>query len=45
MRTLSIILLVFLLLVAPAQAASPLDYTRTTLEQARGDRRQQSDSQ
>jgi len=34
MRTLPITLLV-LLLVAPAQAASPLEYTRTTLEQAR----------
>jgi len=29
------ILLVFWLLAAPAEAASPLDYTRTTLEQAR----------
>ena len=29
------LLVVWLLLVAPAQAAAPLDYTRTTLEQAR----------
>ena len=35
MRTLSILLAVWFLLVAPARAASPLDYTRTTLEQAR----------
>jgi phospholipid transport system substrate-binding protein len=36
MRTLSILLMLWLLLLAQAQAAtSPLDYTRTTLEQAR----------
>lgn len=35
MRTLSIMLIVSLLLAAPAWAASPLEYTRTTLEQAR----------
>jgi hypothetical protein len=35
MRTLSVVLVVWLLLVAPARAASPLDYTRTILEQAR----------
>ncbi|MDB5107987.1 MAG: hypothetical protein JWM69_928 [Candidatus Binatus sp.] len=35
MRTLSIALLVWLFLAAPAKAASPLDYTRSTLEQAR----------
>jgi phospholipid transport system substrate-binding protein len=35
MRTLSIMLVVLLLLIAPARAASPLEYTRTTLEQAR----------
>jgi phospholipid transport system substrate-binding protein len=35
MRTLAIMPLVFLLLAAPARAASPLDYTRTTLDQAR----------
>ena len=35
MRTLSIMLLGSLLLVAPAHAATPLEYTRTTLEQAR----------
>src|SRR5579864_4268394 len=29
------LLVVWLILVAPAQAATPLDYTRTTLEQAR----------
>jgi len=34
MRTPPIVLVVWLLLVAPAQAASPLDYTRTILEQA-----------
>ena len=34
-RSLPIILLASLIFVAPAQAASPLDYTRTTLEQAR----------
>ncbi len=35
MRRLPIILVVWLLLVAPAKAATPLDYTRTILEQAR----------
>jgi phospholipid transport system substrate-binding protein len=35
MRTLSIVLVVWLLIVAPARAASPLEYTRTILEQAR----------
>ena len=35
MRTLSVMLVAVLLVVAPARAASPLDYTRTTLEQAR----------
>ena len=35
MRTISIVLVFLLLLVAPARAASPLEYTRTTLEQAR----------
>jgi phospholipid transport system substrate-binding protein len=35
MRTLSILVVGWLLLAAPVQAASPLDYTRTTLEQAR----------
>jgi phospholipid transport system substrate-binding protein len=35
MRTLSMLLVVCFLLVAPAQAATPLDYTRATLEQAR----------
>jgi phospholipid transport system substrate-binding protein len=35
MRRLPIILLVWLLLVAPAKATTPLDYTRTILEQAR----------
>jgi phospholipid transport system substrate-binding protein len=35
MRTLSIVLVVSLLVVAPARAASPLEYTRSTLEQAR----------
>jgi phospholipid transport system substrate-binding protein len=35
MRTMSIVLLLSLLLVAPAQAATPLEYTRVTLEQAR----------
>jgi phospholipid transport system substrate-binding protein len=35
MRTVSIALLVWLLLIAPARAATPLDYTRTILEQAR----------
>jgi len=35
MRILSIMLVALLLLVAPAHAASPLEYTRTTLEQAR----------
>jgi phospholipid transport system substrate-binding protein len=34
-RSLPIILLASLILVAPARAASPLDYTRSTLEQAR----------
>ena len=34
MRALSIVLVVCLLVVAPAQAASPLDYTRTILDQA-----------
>jgi phospholipid transport system substrate-binding protein len=34
-RSLPIVLLASLLLVAPAQAAAPLDYTRTVLEQAR----------
>src|SRR5580700_10921567 len=35
MRILSLMLVAALLMVAPARAASPLDYTRTTLEQAR----------
>jgi phospholipid transport system substrate-binding protein len=35
MRTLSIALMFLLLMGAPARAASPLEYTRTTLEQAR----------
>jgi len=35
MRASPILLVVWLLIVAPAQAATPLDYTRTTLEQAR----------
>jgi phospholipid transport system substrate-binding protein len=35
MRTLFIVPAVLLLLIAQAQAASPLEYTRTTLEQAR----------
>jgi len=35
MRSLPIILVVWLLPVAPAKAANPLDYTRTILEQAR----------
>jgi phospholipid transport system substrate-binding protein len=35
MRILSIVLVVCLLLIAPAQAASPLEHTRTILEQAR----------
>jgi phospholipid transport system substrate-binding protein len=35
MRTIAIMLVVFLLLAAPARASSPLEYTRTTLEQAR----------
>jgi phospholipid transport system substrate-binding protein len=35
MRSLPIILVVWFLLVAPAKAATPLDYTRTILEQAR----------
>ena len=35
MRALPILLVFWLLLAAPAEAASPLDYTRTTLEQAR----------
>jgi ABC-type transporter MlaC component len=35
MRSLPIVLVVWLLLVAPAKAATPLDYTRTILEQAR----------
>jgi len=35
MRTVATILGVFLLLAAPARAASPLEYTRTTLDQAR----------
>ena len=34
-RTISIVFMVWLLLVAPAQAATPLEYTRTILEQAR----------
>jgi phospholipid transport system substrate-binding protein len=34
-RSLPIILLASLILVAPARATSPLDYTRSTLEQAR----------
>src|SRR5260370_42207779 len=34
-RVSPILLVLWLLMVAPAQAASPLDYTRTTLEQAR----------
>lgn len=36
MRVLSIMLMVWLFLVAPVKAASPLEYTRTILEQARG---------
>jgi phospholipid transport system substrate-binding protein len=35
MRTLAIMPVIFLLLAAPARAASPLEYTRTTLDQAR----------
>ena len=35
MRGLPIVMLVSLLLAAPARAATPLDYTRTVLEQAR----------
>ena len=35
MRALPILLVFWLLLAAPTQAASPLDYTRSTLEQAR----------
>jgi phospholipid transport system substrate-binding protein len=35
MRTLSIALMFLLLMGAPARAAGPLEYTRTTLEQAR----------
>jgi len=35
MRTLSITLVLLLLLVVPARAATPLEYTRTTLEQAK----------
>ena len=35
MRALPILLVFWLLLAAPAEAASPLDYTRSTLEQAR----------
>jgi phospholipid transport system substrate-binding protein len=35
MRAVPILLVFWLLLAAPAEAASPLDYTRTTLEQAR----------
>jgi len=35
MRALPILLVFWLLLAAPAQAVTPLDYTRTTLEQAR----------
>ncbi len=35
MRTPSIMLAIWILLIAPAHAASPLEYTRTTLEQAR----------
>ena len=35
MRTLSIMLVVWLFLAAPAHAATPLEYTRATLEQAR----------
>ena len=35
MRTLSIALIFLLLMGAPARAAGPLEYTRTTLEQAR----------
>jgi len=35
MRAVSIALLVWLLLIAPARAATPLEYTRTILEQAR----------
>jgi phospholipid transport system substrate-binding protein len=35
MRTTSIVLVVLLLMAAPARAASPLEYTRTTLDQAR----------
>ena len=34
MRTLPIMLVVWLLMVAPARAVSPLEYTRTILEQA-----------
>src|SRR5258707_14038446 len=35
MRALPILLVFWLLLAAPAQAVTPLDYTRSTLEQAR----------
>jgi phospholipid transport system substrate-binding protein len=35
MRPLAIMPVIFLLLAAPARAASPLEYTRTTLDQAR----------
>jgi len=35
LRAVPILLVFWLLLAAPAEAASPLDYTRTTLEQAR----------
>ena len=35
MRALPILLVFWLLLAAPAEAVSPLDYTRSTLEQAR----------
>jgi len=35
MRAVPILLVCWLLIAAPAQAVSPLDYTRTTLEQAR----------
>jgi phospholipid transport system substrate-binding protein len=35
MRAVPIVMVAWLLLAAPAQAVTPLDYTRTTLEQAR----------
>ena len=35
MRAIPILVVGWLMLAAPAQAVTPLDYTRTTLEQAR----------